>query len=72
MPAKNCPAYKIDKSTLTLPCQALCEKCGLAEQLRTLGAIPPRIEVELVSALDRSGGRMGKLKLLQITPASAA
>ena len=72
MPAERDPAPKIHESTLTPHCRAFHEKCGLAEQLRTLGAIPPRIEVELVSALDRSGGRMGKLKLLQITPASAA
>jgi phenylacetate-CoA ligase len=57
-----------------VPATSLGDRIGwqLAEQLRTLGAIPPRIEVELVSALDRSGGRMGKLKLLQITPALAA
>ena len=57
-----------------VPAASLGDRIGwqLAAQLRTLGAIPPRIEVELVSALDRSGGRMGKLKLLQITPASAA
>jgi hypothetical protein len=40
--------------------------------LRTQGAIPPRIEVELVSALDRSGGRMGKLKLVQFASAAVA
>jgi phenylacetate-coenzyme A ligase PaaK-like adenylate-forming protein len=44
----------------------------LAERLRTQGAIPPRIEVELVSALDRSGGRMGKLKLVQFASAAVA
>jgi len=66
------PSLRINRQRFRYPNGKVKSDRLLAEQLRTLGAIPPRIEVELVSALDRSGGRMGKLKLLQITPASAA
>jgi len=57
-----------------IPLASLSDRVGqqLAERLRVVGAIPPRIEVELVSALDRSGGRMGKLKLVQFAPAPVA
>ena len=57
-----------------MPSASLRDRIGrqLAERLRTLGAIPPPIEVELVSQLDRSGGRMGKLKLVQFSSAPVA
>jgi phenylacetate-coenzyme A ligase PaaK-like adenylate-forming protein len=37
----------------------------LADRLNSLGARPLRIEVELVAALERISGRMGKVKLVQ-------